>query len=436
MITSTPSSSKPKRDRITTDTQCRKAKPESSTYKQPVEKGLYFEVKPSGVKTWLYRFEIEVNGVRKESIFTIGQYGIAPAGETPEQAKIRNGGGVFTLAEAREERAKARAFVKQGISPVRNREVGKLKSQFESSDVFDAFAEDWVKRKGWEEITKKRRLDMLTRVVFPHIGKLPLRQISPAQILDVLTKSAKNNGITVKDEAKRTLWGIFEMAMETERVDSNPVRQWRGVLPANKTQHKRALTKEEIGHLLRDIAGYERNFQTVGALTLMWLTLCRPNEVIGARWCEINFDAATWLIPAERMKKRKEHKVPLPRQAVELLRRLKEINGHREYVFPNRDDRTKPMTDATLRQALKYLGWATKFSPHATRTTGSTRLHEMGFTSDWIERQLAHVDQNNVRRTYNHADYFDDRTKMMQCWANYLDEQQEGAKILPLSKAA
>lgn len=436
MITDAPAPSKATRARITTDTQCRKSKPDSSTYRLPVEKGLYLEVKPNGVKTWLYRFEIETNGARKESIFTIGQYGISPAGETPEQAKSRHDQGLFTLAEAREERAKARGLVRQGISPVRNREVAKLKSQFEASDVFDEFAEDWVKRKGWEEITKKRRQDMLKRVVFPHIGKLPLRQISPAQILDVLTKAAENNGVTVKDEAKRTLWGIFEMALETDRVDSNPVRQWRGVLPANKTQHKQALSKEEIGRLLRDISGYERNFQTVGALLLMWLTLCRPNEVIGARWCEINLDAGTWLIPAERMKKRREHKVPLPRQAVELLRRLKEINGHREHVFPNRDDRTKPMTDATLRQALKYLKWSTKFSPHATRTTGSTRLHEMGFNSDWIERQLAHIDQNNVRRTYNHADYFSDRAKMMQVWADYLDGLREGAKILPLPKAA
>ena len=419
-----------------TDTQCRNAKPKDKPYKLTDVNGLFLEVKPNGTKTWRYRFELLAEGSRKEGTFTIGAYGVSPAGETPEQTKSRHDQGLFTLAEAREERAKARGLVKQGISPVRSREVAKLKSQFQASDVFDEFAEDWVKRKGWEEITKKRRQDMLKRVVFPHIGKLPLRQISSAQILDVLTKAAENNGVTVKDEAKRTLWGIFEMALETDRVDSNPVRQWRGVLPANKTQHKRALSKEEIGQLLRDISGYERNFQTVGALLLMWWTLCRPNEVIGARWCEINLDAATWLIPAERMKKRKEHKVPLPRQAVELLRKLKEINGHRDYVFPNRDDRTKPMTDATLRQALKYLKWATKFSPHATRTTGSTRLHEMGFNSDWIERQLAHIDQNSVRRTYNHADYFSDRATMMQRWADFLDEIRDGAKVIPLGKAA
>ncbi|HLP98680.1 MAG TPA: tyrosine-type recombinase/integrase [Sideroxyarcus sp.] len=427
--------SKPKREKITTDTQCRNAKPEGAPYRCPVEKGLYFEVKPNGVKTWLYRFETVVNGKRKESIFTIGNYGRAPAAETAEQAIARQSSGVFTLAEARAERVKARALVKQGISPVRNRKTVQLKAQFAATDIFEQLAKEWLTLKDWEEVTKKRRRDMLERVVFPYIGQLPLRQIASAHILEVLTKAAKNNGPSVMKEAKRTLFGIFELAVETERVESNPVRQWRGVLPANKTQHKEALSKEDIGKLMRDIAGYERNFQTVGALLLMWYTLCRSNEVIGARWCEIDLEHATWLIPAERMKKRKEHKVPLPRQAVALLRRIKEVSGHREHVFPNRDNRDIPMASATLRQALNYLGWGTKFSPHATRTTGSTRLHEMGYNSDWIERQLAHADQNNVRRTYNHANYFDDRAKMMQRWADFLDEVREGAKVLSLKAA-
>ncbi len=210
----------------------------------------------------------------------------------------------------------------------------------------------------------------------------------------------------------------------------------RKALPANKTQHKRPLTAEEVGQLLRDLAGYERNFQTVAAFRLMWLTLCRPNEVMGARWEEIDLDAAIWRIPAERMKKRKEHVMPLPRQAVELLRKMQGFTGHRGHVFPNRDDRTKPMTDATMRQALKYLSWSGKYSPHATRTTGSTRLNELGFPADWIERQLAHAEPNSVRRTYNHADYLADRAKMMQQWADMLDSWQSGAKVLALKSAA
>lgn len=419
-----------------TDTQCRNAKPKDKSYKLADEKGLYLEVKPTGGKFFRYRFEVVSDGKRKESTFTIGQYGAAPIGETPEQAKIRRDRGVFTLAEARDERAYARALVKQGLNPVRNRELTRLKIQYEASDTVEGVAKEWLALKDWEEITKKRRLDMLIRVVFPLIGKFPIRQVAPAHVLDVLTKAAKNNGVSVKDEAKRTLYGIFELAVETERAEANPVRQWRGVLPVNKTQHKRALNKEEIGQLLRDLSGYERNFQTVAAFRLMWMTLCRPSEATGARWSEINLESSTWTIPAERMKKRKEHKVPLPRQAVEMLNDIKGVTGHRDFVFPNRDDRTKPMTDATLRMALKYLKWSTKYSPHATRTTGSTRLHEMGFHSDWIERQLAHADQNQVRRAYNHADYFADRAKMMQRWADFLDELRDGAKVLPLIKAA
>lgn len=419
-----------------TDTQCRTAKPREKSYKLADEKGLYLEVKPSGGKFFRYRFEIDDGGRRKESTFTIGEYGAGPVGETPEHAKVRRDSGVFTLAEARDERAYARALVKKGISPVRNRELTRLKIQYEATDTVEGLAKEWLALKDWEEITKKRRLDMLSRVVFPIIGKFPIRQTTPAQILDVLTKAAKNNGLSVKDEAKRSLYGIFEFAVETERADTNPVRQWRGVLPVNKTQHKRALSKEEIGQLLRDLSAYDKNYQTVAAFRLMWMTLCRPSEATGARWSEINFESATWTIPAERMKKRKEHKVPLPSQAIQLLQNLKGITGGCDFVFPNRDDRTKPMTDATLRMALKYLKWSTKYSPHATRTTGSTRLHEMGFLSDWIERQLAHADQNQVRRAYNHADYFADRARMMQKWADFLDEIRDGAKVLPLVKAA
>jgi integrase len=136
------------------------------------------------------------------------------------------------------------------------------------------------------------------------------------------------------------------------------------------------------------------------------------------------------------MKKRKEHAVPRSRQAVELLRTMQGVTAHRGHVFPNRDDRNRLMTDAAMQQAGKYLGWSGKYSPHATRTTGSTRLNEMGFPADWIERQLAHSEPNAVRRTYNQAEHFNDRAKMMQQWADMLDSWQSGAQVIPLRGAA
>ena len=419
-----------------TDTQCRNAKPKEKPFKLTDGKGLYLEVKPSGVKAWRYRFELFREGRRKESVFAIGNYARAPAGETEDETKARRNGGCFTLAEAREERVKARALVKQGINPAHHRQLERINREQDSATTFEAVAREWLALRDWEEVTKARRLDMLTRVVFPKIGALPVKQVIPAHVLDVLITAAKKNGPTVAAEARRTMSGVFEFAVSTLRAEADPVYPVRKALPANKTQHKRPLSAEEVGRLMRDLDGYERNFQTVTAFRLMWLTLCRPNEVMAARWEEFDFEAASWDIPAERMKKRKAHVIPLPRQAVELLRNMQGVTGQHAHLFPNRNNRTKPMTVATMRQALRYLGWSGRYSPHATRTTGSTRLNEIGYPADWMERQLAHTETNSARRSYNQADYLADRGKMMQQWADMLDSWRDGSTVVPLNTAA
>jgi len=418
-----------------TDTQCRNTKPKEKPFKLADGNGLYLEVKPNGVKAWRYRFELFREGGRKESVFAIGDYARAPAGETEEETKARRNGGRFTLAEAREERAMARALVKQGINPAHHRQLERIKREQDSATTFEAVAREWLGLRDWEEITKARRLDMLTRVVFPKIGALPVKQVSPAHVLDVLTTAAKKNGPSVAAEARRTMSGVFELAVSTLRVKADPVYPVRKALPANKTQHKRPLSGEEVGQFMRDLDGYERNFQTVTAFRLMWLTLCRPNEVVAARWEEFDLEATSWHIPAERMKKRKSHVIPLPRQAVELLRTMQGFTGHHVHLFPNRDNRNKSMSAAAMRQALKYLGWSGRYSPHATRTTGSTRLNEMGYPADWIERQLAHTETNAVRRSYNQADYLADRARMMQQWADMLDSWRNGSAVVPLKTA-
>ena len=418
------------------DTQCRNAKPKPKPYKLADEKGLYLEVKPSGVKAWRYRFKLASDGTVKESLFAIGDYTSAPSGETAEQSRERRAGGRFTLAEARDERIKARGLVKQGINPVHDRQQKRVFRQQESANTFETMALEWLGLRDWEEVTKARRLDMLQRVVFPKIGKLPLKSIKPAHVLEVLNAANKVNGPSVAAEAQRTISSVFDLAVSTLKADTDPVYPVRKALPKNKTQHKRPLSVVEIGQLMRDLEGYERNFQTVAAFKLQWLTLARPGEVLGATWSEFDLDAAVWRIPAERMKMRKEHVVPLPTQAVDVLRKVQAVNGHRAHVFPHRDDREKQMTDATLRQALGYLGWAGKYSPHATRHTGSTRLNELGFNSDWIERQLAHAERNAVRGTYNQAEHFVSRAAMMQQWADLLDTWQAGAVVVPIRTAA
>lgn len=420
-----------------TDTKCRTAKPKDKPYKLTDSNGLFLEVKPNGVKAWRYRFELRQDGKVKESTFALGEYVAAPAGESPEDAQARRAGGLLTLAEAREARTKARAMVKQGINPAHARQIERKKRELDMNTTFEAVAREWVGLKDWEEITKKRRLDMLQRVVFPTIGLLPVKQVSPPIILQILKEAAEKRGPSVMAEAKRTMFGIFELAAETFRVDANPVHQWRESLPKNKTQHKRPLEPVEIGQLLRDVAGWMGRHETLAAFRLMWLTLARPNEAAGARWEELDLDAALWKIPADRMKKRKDHQIPLPRQAVALLRAMQPITGHTPFCFPHRDDRARSLEINTFRQMLHVLGWSGKFSPHATRTTGSTRLNEMGFRPDVIEKQLAHTEPNAVRRTYNHAEYLDERAKMMQQWADLLDAWQAGnaGKVVPLRAA-
>lgn len=391
-----------------TDAHCRNAKPrENAPYRVRDFNGLYLEIKPNGVKAWRYRYKLH----GKESMFALGNY--------PSMG----------LGEARERCEEIRRVVKQGIHPVHHREQEQLKLAKDAANTFEAIAKEWLALKSWEPVTKKRRQDMLERVVFPTIGTVPVKLISPQTVLSILLKAHEKNGPSVAAEAKRTMYGIFELACETFRAGGNPVHQWREALPKNKTQHKRALTVEEIGKLLADFDGHGSNFQTISAFRLMWLTLTRPNETVQAEWAEFNLDNALWEIPARRMKARREHAVPLPRQAVSILKAMHPITGHTKFVFPNRDDRGRPMADASLRQALYKLGWATKFSPHGTRTTGSTRLNEMGYRPDAIEAQLAHAEPNSVRRTYNHASYFEERREMMQKWADLLDEWRRNEQI-------
>lgn len=397
------------------DAALRAAKPAVKPFKIAAGGGLYLEVMPGGSKLWRWKYRIG----GKENRLAVGAY--------PD----------LLLSAAREKAEVARKLVKAGIHPSHQKQLDRIKVEHENANTFEAVAREWLALKDWEQVTKDKRLQMLERVVFPSIGLLPVRQIVPAHILDILKKTAKN-APTVAAEAQRTMSGIFELAISTLRADTDPVYPVRKALPTNKTQHKRPLSSDEIGQLLRDLDKHGGNYQTGCAFRLMWLTLARPGEVIEAQWSEFDLDAGVWRIPAERMKKRKEHASPLPHQAVELLRGMYTITGHSTHVFPHRDDKTKPMTTAAFRQMLFVLGWAGKYSPHATRTTGSTRLNEMGYSADWIERQLAHDEPNAVRRTYNHADYLTDRAKMMQQWANLLDDWKKGeSKVTPIkSKTA
>ena len=413
---------------LLSNVQCRSAKPREKVYKLSDSHGLYLEVRPTGGKFWRYRYEVLSNGTRRERLYSLGAYAVPPAGETEDAAQARREGRQLTLLEARMERDKIKGLVRRGLCPTQQRKSQLSVQRTASATTFALVAEEWIATRSWEEVTKTRRRQMLARVVMPHIGSLAVKSITSKQLLDLLQLAARQNGPSVAAEARRTLSGIFGHAIATLRVEHDPIRPIRGALPVNKTQHKRPLTTAEIGELLAAVAGYERNHQTVAAFGLMWLTLCRPSEAVDATWAEVDWGEALWRIPASRMKMREAHVLPLSRQAIALLRRMHGITGHRRHIFPHRDNRDQPMTEGTLRQALKQLGWAGRYSPHATRATGSTLLNEMGCNRDWIERQLAHRDKDGARSSYNQATYLKDRAVMMQTWADTLDglrEQQQ-----------
>ena len=382
-----------------TDMRCRTAKPRERLYRLNDRDGLYLEVKPNGVKAFRYRFKLG----GKESMMGLGEYPVTP------------------LSEAREKAQAARKLVKDGINPVQQKQLDKVRQELDRRNTLELIAAEWLATKDWEDITKKRRLDMLRRVVFPMLGKLPVRDITAHQVLAIL-QATHIRAPTVAAEAKRTLSSIFQFAVATLRADIDPVWPVRNALPKNKTQHKTALSKEQVGKLLREIGEHRGNFMTVQAFRLLWYTLLRANEVAAAEWSEIDLEKRVWTIPAERMKARRPHSIYLTDQALEIFKGMQPQTGKYKYVFTGRDSKQKPLAIATFRQLLYKNGWAGTYSPHGTRTTGSTMLHEMGHRSELIEAQLAHIDQNQVRRTYNHTDYFSERAKMMQEWCDYIDE--------------
>lgn len=412
------------------DMQCRNAKPRKKAYKLADGGGLHLLVRPTGTKVFQYRFELPASSdgsKRKEGTYTVGDYGRPPRGETADQTESRLRGRRVSLAEARAIRDRMRDLVKQGINPNQQRRLEQLARARQLETTLALVAAEWVDRKEWEPETKRRRLDTLTRVVFPTLGTVPVADVRSSHVLEILLQAESQNGPAVAAEVRRSLHGIFDWAVATLRAAENPVERVRGALKTPKSRHKRPLPVAELGEFMRDLTAYQRNFQTVAAFRLMWWTLCRPGEVCGARWDEVDVDKLVWTVSADRMKKREHHRVPLPTQSVPLLGALKMITGGSEHLFPHRDRSGEHMKIETLRQATYSMGWTGRYTPYATRATGSTILNELGFASDWIERQLDHRERNRVRASYNRAEYLPQRRSMMQRWADILVELEQGS---------
>ncbi|MBV1883725.1 MAG: tyrosine-type recombinase/integrase [Pseudomonadales bacterium] len=384
------------------------AKPKEKPYKLSDGGGMYILVNPNGSRYWRLKYRFN----SKEKVLALGVY--------PD----------VSLADARKETAKAKELLENGSDPSAHKKTAKIEI---SATTFEFVALDWFeKNKGrWSTGHAKRVKQSLVVDVFPTIGLIPIDTIQAKDCLLVIRKIEGRGALDVAGRAKQRMSSIFRYAIYTGYTEKNPADALADVIQSRKVTHQAALPSNQLPAFLNAVNTSDHiTGLTRQALRLIVLTFVRPGELRAAMWSEIDFEKQEWRIPAERMKMNEEHVVPLSRQSIEVLKKTYEISGSYEYVFPGHHNFKRPMSENTLTFAIrKRLNFDA--TAHGFRTVASTILNETGFRPDVIERQLAHGERNKVRAAYNQAQYLEDRTDMMQWWADYLDTQLEGRKVIP-----
>jgi integrase len=395
------------------DTAIRNAKPKEKQYKLYDEKGLYLLVKKAGK---YFRFDYRYAGKRKTLAL-----GVYPG---------------VKLAEARERRDNARKLLQNDIDPAQHRKETKAMRKDQAVNSFEAIAREWFTKNKhiWTESHSKTIIRRLELNIFPWLGTRPVAFISAPELLAVLRRIEDRGALETAHRVKQICGQVFRYAIATGRAERDPSADLRGALAPVKHGRMATITDpKKIGELLRAIDGYEGTLVAKCALKLAPLVFVRPGELRHAEWAEIDLDKAEWRIPAEKMKMKNPHIVPLSTQAVEILNEIQPITGMGRYVFPSVRTYSRPMSNNTVLAALRRMGYTKEeMSGHGFRAMASTVLHEQGWPSDIIERQLAHSERNSIKAAYNHAQHLPDRRRMMQAWADYLDTLRSSEKVVPL----
>jgi len=398
----------------------RNTKPGASARRLFDSLGLYLEVAPSGGRWW--RLKYRHGG--KEKRMSLGVY---PA---------------VSLAEARERRDDARRLLAAGIDPLAQRKADKREAEIRDANSFEAVAREWHAKhsKKLEPSSAAKVWRRLEADLFPELGATPINEIQSPALLAAVRKVEARGAHDLAHRVLSIAGQVFRYGVATGRCERNPSSDLRGALTPHTVRNQSAVKPEELPELLRAIDRYPEigDKQTALALRLLCLTFVRTTELIGATWEEfrdLDGDAPTWEVPAERMKMKAGHVVPLSRQAVAILRELRAIGGGSRYVLPGRDP-DKSISNNTLLFALYRLGYKGKMTGHGFRAVASTALNEIGWHADVIERQLAHKERNRVRGAYNRAEYLPERRKMMQAWADMVDAYAKGADVVPIKRAA
>lgn len=384
-----------------TNTACKNAKPTEKARKLSDGGGLYLEVSPSGSKYWRWKYRF--NG--KEKRLAFGVY--------PE----------VTLEEAREQRNQARKILASGKDPSVLKKQEKLFSKAMNDNLFENIAREWheTKKGSWSGRHPETVMKKLEGDLFPDLGMRPITEITAPELLAVIRKIEARGALDMAKRALQITGQVFRFAIVTGRAERDPSGDLKGALKTAKTKNHAFLKENELPEYLAKLEAYDGHHLTKLALRLLLLTFVRSVELRGALWAEIDFAKKQWRIPAERMKMKAEHMIPLAKQTIELLQEIKRHTGHREHLFPNQHQPRKIMSENTLLFVLYRMGYHSRATAHGFRSTASTILNEHGFRPDVIERQLAHVERDNVRGAYNHAEYLKERREMMQWRADYID---------------
>lgn len=395
-----------------TDTKIRNTKPADKPIKLPDSNGLYLEIRTTGAKLWRYRYRIG----GKENVFAIGEF------FNDKRA------GHVSLEDARAMRAAARNLVKQGIHPAHDRQATKTETVTNNGYSFKALSTEWIdsQKSHWSPYYHRQVERFLSVDTYPYIGSLPIKSVTAAHLLQIVKRIEDRGAPTVAILVRQWISAIFRYSIINLKADNDPATALKGVIRRPRVKHHRPLSREQIPLFITALESFGGYRTTVIALRLMLLTFVRTIELRAAEWKEFNLDCAEWRIPAERMKMRETHIVPLSKQSVELLRELHTHTGGRGFLFPNYRNPKTCMSATTLNRALERMGFngakSIDFSAHGFRATASTILNEAGFRNDVIERQLAHADRDQVRAAYNQGEYLAERKKMMQFWSDLMDE--------------
>ena len=380
--------------------------------------GLYLELSPSGGKWWRFKYRF----AGKEKRLSLGVY--------PQ----------VSLKQARVRLDEAKSLLVNKVDPGEQRRAEKAVITEHAANSFEAIAREWFGSFStkWVKSHSDKILHRLESNVFPYLGARPIASIAPREVLALLRRIEARKCYETAHRTKQNCSQVFRYAVATGRADRDPTLELRGALiPVKERHHPAVIDPKAIGALLRAIDGYDGSLVTKCALRLAPLTFVRPGELRRAAWTEINFDKAEWRIPAERMKMREQHLVPLSKQSVALLKELQPLTGRAHHIFPGARTNGRPMSENTVNAALRRLGYTKdEMTGHGFRSIASTHLNEQGWHRDAIERQLAHAERDDVRAAYNFAEHLPERRRMMQAWADYLDSLKAGAKVTPITRAA